>query len=251
MTASRKPRPARSAPRTPGRRQEPIEELIYREILGAIWDGRLLPGAKLVEDQVASVFAVSRERARKVLHRLVHERRLNRIANRGVFVPKPTVAEAREIYRARRILEAGIVTALCAEIKPAGLKRLRDNIRRQKAAFAGEDHAAIVRLSGEFHFILADLLESPDVSRFIRELVGRTRLFMALYHPIPASDCTSSEHEALVAALQARDAARAVKINHRHLRAVEARLRDEPSGIGALDLRMALRSNAPRAGRIA
>jgi DNA-binding GntR family transcriptional regulator len=244
MTASPKKRQPSRRPFKPlgARGKEPIEELIYREILGAMADGRLLPGTKLVEDQVGAAFDVSRERARKVLHRLVHERRLHRIANRGVFVPQPTIAEARELYRARRILEAGIVTVVAGEIKPAGLKRLRDNIRRQKAAFAREDHAATVRLSGEFHFILADLLDSADVSRFIRELVGQTRLFMALFHPLPASDCTSSEHEALVAALAARDVTRAVKITHGHLRAVEARLRDTPSGLRPIDLRKALRS---------
>ena len=99
MTATKNRRP-RMAPRKtlPARRDGPIEEVIYREILRALSDGSLLPGTKLVEDQVAAAFNVSRERARKVLHRLVHERRLNRVANRGVFVPEPTVAEAREFY---------------------------------------------------------------------------------------------------------------------------------------------------------
>lgn len=243
MTATKKRRPSRAPNNAlPARGDGPIEEVIYREILRALSDGSLLPGTKLVEDQVAAAFNVSRERARKVLHRLVHERRLNRVANRGVFVPEPTAAEAREFYKARRILEAGIVTALCDEIQPAGIKRLRDNIRMQKAAFRREDHAAIVRLSGEFHFVLADLLDSADVSRFIRELVGRTRLFMALYHPMLISDCTSSEHEALVSALAARDVVRAVRIAHEHLRAVEGRLRDAPSGRRPIDLRKALRN---------
>jgi hypothetical protein len=54
-----------------------------------------------------------------------------------------------------------------------------------------------------------------------------TRLFMALYHRLAGAACTSSEREALVAA---RDSARAVRISHRDLHTVEARLRDEPWG---------------------
>jgi hypothetical protein len=51
-----------------------------------------------------------------------------------------------------------------------------------------------VLLSSEFHFIMADLLDNPDVSRSIRELVGRTRLSMALYHQL-AGRCYATTHE--------------------------------------------------------
>ena len=211
-----RPKPAR-----PDARQ--VEERIHRGILDALSAGELPPGTRLVEAQVAAAFKVSRERARKVLDRLVHERQLVRVANRGVSVPRPTMAEAREVYRARRILEAGIVRSLAGRRDKAVIARLRDHIRREKAAHAAGDHGAAVRLSGEFHFVLADSLGSTDISRFVRELVARTRLFMAAL-PAAAAECTPDEHAALVDAIERGDGTRANERADAHLRAVEERL---------------------------
>jgi DNA-binding GntR family transcriptional regulator len=197
---------------------------MHREILRAIERGALPPGTRLVEEQVAAVFGSSRERARKVLHRLVHERRLTRIENRGVFVPKPTVAEARETYEARRIVEGGVVAALCETVAEPDLDRLRIHIGAEKQALAAGDRAGFNRLSGEFHLLLAEIQGNPEIARFLRELVTRTSLFMRLYHPLPLLECSSSEHEALVAGIAARDAAAASHAVCEHLRAVEARL---------------------------
>jgi DNA-binding GntR family transcriptional regulator len=217
-----------------------LEAHIYDGILRAIVDGHLPPGTKLVEDQVAAAFGASRERARKVLHRLVHEHRLTRIVNRGVFVPKPTISEARQVYKARRILEAGIIAALCEEISSEDIARLREHVRAEKEAFRRGDRPTVVRLSGAFHLLLTDALQSPDLSRFARELVTRTSLFMSLYHPLLLSDCTSDEHEMLIDALEARDVATAVRVAQDHLRAVEARLDIDAPRTAPIDVRTVL-----------
>ena len=45
---------------------------------------------KLPEHRLAAILGVSRERVRKVLHRLAAERRLETLPQRGTFVPRPT-----------------------------------------------------------------------------------------------------------------------------------------------------------------
>ena len=74
-----------------------------------------MPGAKLPEHRLAAIFHVSRERVRKVLHRLVAERRLEAIPQRGVFVPKPTVEEIARVYLAHRVFEAGVIAELARQ----------------------------------------------------------------------------------------------------------------------------------------
>lgn len=222
-----------------------VEDHIYARVLEAMSAGALSPGTKLGEEQVASAFDVSRERARKVLDRLVHERWLVRIANRGVFVPKPTVEEAKEYYRARCILEAGIVWTLVHEVTPATLRKLREHVTDEEKAHASGDHSRALRLAGEFHFLLVDSLGSADVSRYLQELVAKTRLFMALYHPVLGADCISTEHRALVDALENKDAATAMELAQAHLQAVEARLgKGVPKN--TVDLRTVLTAVAKR-----
>lgn len=239
------PRSHAAKPARKDRVADSVEDQIYARVLDAVATGALLPGTKLGEEQVASAFDVSRERARKVLDRLVHERWLVRIANRGVFVPKPTVEEAKEYYRARCILEAGIVWTLALEITPATLRRLREHVAEEEAAHASGDHSRALRLAGEFHFLLADSLGSADVSRYLQELVAKTRLFMALYHPVLGADCIPTEHKALVDALEDKDAAKVVELAQAHLQAVEARL-GKGAPKTAVDLRAVLTAMGKR-----
>ena len=69
----------------------PEEEAIHRTLTQTLLAGRLAPGSQLVETRLAAIFDVSRERVRKVLHRLGHERLIEVIPNRDSFVSNPSL----------------------------------------------------------------------------------------------------------------------------------------------------------------
>ena len=70
-----------------------------------IADGQLLPGSKLSEHALAAALGVSRNTLREAFTVLDRELIVTRIANRGVFVASPGLAEVREMYRVRRMIE--------------------------------------------------------------------------------------------------------------------------------------------------
>ena len=127
------------------------EDLIYDILAKTLLAGRLPPGAQLVEARLAKLFGVSRERIRKVLHRLGHARLLELIPNRGAFVASPTLDQAREIYEARRIVEGGIAGRLAGRLTDAQAAALEEHSRLEAAALKRGDRAQSIRLSGEFH----------------------------------------------------------------------------------------------------
>src|SRR5258707_15270661 len=92
--------------RKTGKADPETDEAIYQAILCAIMEGKLKAGTKLVENPLAQIFKGSRERIRKVLHRLGAERRLEMIPNRGARVPRPTLDDVRSVYKAHSVLEA-------------------------------------------------------------------------------------------------------------------------------------------------
>lgn len=200
------------------------EELIHQTIAKTLLAGRLPPGAQMVETRLAEVFGVTRERIRKVLHRLGHERLLEVIPNRGAFVASPTLDQAREIYEARRIVEGGIVGRLAGRLTAAQLAALRAHSEREHQAVKRGDRALSIRLSGEFHNLLAECTASPLVVRQLHELVSRTSMLVAFFEPAAASECACEEHEEILAALAKGDAARAIKAMHTHLSLIETRL---------------------------
>ncbi len=201
------------------------EEAVYALIARVLLSGQLAAGAQLVETRLAAVFGLSRERIRKILQRLGHERLLELVPNRGAFVASPSLAQAREIYEARRILEGGIAGRLAGRLDHAQVQALTAHARRERAAAKAADRARSIRLSGEFHLLLAECCGSELIERQLQELVSRTSMLVAFFESDTASSCACDEHEQIVAALSEGDTAAAIRAMHTHLSLIETRLR--------------------------
>jgi len=207
------------------RPMHPQEEAVHRTLSQTLLAGRLSPGSQLVEMRLADIFGVSRERVRKVLHRLGHERLLDVVPNRGCFVSNPTLAQAREIYEARRVIEGGIAASLSGRLTEEQLTALADHGRAEHDAMHAGDRALSIRLSGEFHILLASFTGSPFVMRELQELVSRTSMLVAFFEPATSSECALEEHEDITRALRSGDPGRAFKAMHVHLSLIETRLK--------------------------
>lgn len=224
----------------PRRRPAPDEDAIYERVLTAIFEHRLAPGTKLGEDRLAGIFGASRARIRRVLPRLAHEGVVRLEPNRGAFVAQPSVAEAREVFEARRVIEPGIVERL---VQRGDLRtmmvRLRQHVAAERRARAANDTRRIVRLSGEFHILLAELAGNGLLAKTMRELASMTCLIIALYDKPSVPSCLGEEHAEMLDALAAGDAARAVKLMVHHLNHVEENLDLTVAEPGPADLESA------------
>ncbi len=101
------------------------DDAVYDTLSRALLTGALPAGTQLIETRVAAIFGVSRERVRKALHQLGHERLLELVPNKGAFVKAPTLEQARDIYEARRVVEGGIVARLTGRLSLQQMERLR------------------------------------------------------------------------------------------------------------------------------
>jgi len=210
---------------------------ISDKILGAVWEHRLPPGTKLVEDKLASVFGVSRTKIRLALAKLSHDGILTVEPNRGTFVSSPSVAEARQVFAARRVLEPALMQELCrAPLRREHLSKLRKNIALEAEARTRNDRRATIRLSGEFHTLIAEATQNPYLVRYMRELCSLTCLVIALYDAPGIPACPHHEHTAIVDALEASDADRACALMVDHLTHVENTLRLEMPADEEIDL---------------
>ena len=197
---------------------------IYQRVLGAILAHQLPPGTQLVEERLASVFGVSRTKIRQALARLAHDSVVTVIPNRGAFVSSPTVAEAREVFAARRLIEPDLVRRLAARATAAEIERLRTHVAQESAARAADDRRAIIRLSGEFHQAIAEMAGNSFLARTVRELETLTCLVIILYDAPNIPSCPFHEHSSITDAIEARDAGRAAALMIEHLTHVESTL---------------------------
>lgn len=205
---------------------EPTDKAIYQHLHQAIIERRLPPGAKLTEEVLCSVYNVSRARIRKVLQQLAHERCVDLIPNRGAFVAEPSPKEARDVFAARRLLESHIITQTSKNLAERHRERLERNIAEERAAHERGDRSTAIRLSGEFHLLLAEAANNNVIADMLRDLVSRTSLILALYGWESATDrlCSCDEHEGIMQCLLEKRSDEALKLMEKHLRAIEAQL---------------------------
>lgn len=123
----------------------------------------------------------------------------------------------RGTYRARRIVEAGLVTTLFGQLSREQVATLRKHVQAEQKAFKEGRREDAVRLAGDFHLLLAQMAGSEELLSYIGRLIANTELYKALYDSAEAASCAPREHEQIIDALTAGkslDKALAVALEH-------------------------------------
>src|SRR5687767_7150061 len=229
------PASARSKPGTRAEREKSVDE-IYERIYVAILEHRLHPGTKLGEERLADIFGVSRARVREVLARLAHEQIVELYPQRGAYVAKPSIEQARDVFEARRLIEPAVLRRLIDTLTPEKIARLRQHQELEADAHRRDDRRAVIRLSGEFHTLAAELAGNSALARSMRELCMLTCLTIFLYDAPTADSCRNDEHALIIDAIAKRDQARAEKLMLDHLDHIESSLKlDNTNGDADLE----------------
>jgi DNA-binding GntR family transcriptional regulator len=217
--------PTRSVRKSPSQgrlERENTHDEIYEKIYVAILEHRLHPGTKLVEERLADIFGVSRARVREVLARLAHEQIVELYPQRGAYVAKPSIEQALDVFEARRLIEPAVIRRLIETLTPEKLARLRRHQELEVDARRRDDKRAVIRLSGEFHSLAADLAGNSALARSMRELSVLTCLMIFLYDAPTSESCRPDEHSQIIDAIAKRDAPRAERLMLEHLGHIES-----------------------------
>jgi len=220
-------RPTRPSASPARLQRENTHDEIYEKIYVAILEHRLHPGTKLVEERLADIFSVSRARIREVLARLAHEQIVELYPQRGAYVAKPTIEQALDVFEARRLIEPAVLRRLIETLTPEKLARLRRHQDLEVDARRRDDKRAVIRLSGEFHSLAAELAGNTALARSMRELSVLTCLMIFLYDAPTTTSCRADEHSQIIDAIAKRDAARAERLMLEHLNHIEGSMKLE------------------------
>ncbi len=199
-------------------------EDVYRSVMDAIVDQRLLPGTRLNELAMCEAFKISRREMERVFARLTFESMVRLVPNRGAFVASPDAKEARAIFAARKTIEAGIVELAAARASGADFKVLAKNIAEEEAHRRAGRMREAVKLSGQFHLLLSEIADNAILADQVRQLVARTSLVTSLYDNASEMVCWHDDHHKLIEHLRAHQPKKAVDLMRRHLDDLEESL---------------------------
>ena len=207
-----------------------LTQRIAESITTAIVERRLMPGTKLAEQKIADVFKVSRTLVRQALMQLSREHLITLEPARGARVAEPGVAEARQVFEARNMLELAMIRRAATELAPAQIAELRAHLQAEAEALRRTDVPGRTRLLADFHVVIARMLGNEVLAGMLGELVSRCSLIALMYQSAHSAEHSFEEHVAIVDALDKRDARAAARLMESHLHNVERNLQLDPRG---------------------
>jgi len=192
-------------------------EEITAQLSEAVHEHRLKPGVKLREDEVSEVFGVSRTIVRQALRNMAFGGLLTIEKNRGASVSKPTLKEAHEVFQARALLEPSTARAAAERTTPVDIARLQRHIKEEHEALDKGQLGLALKLSGDFHLEIARIADQQTIEHFLKQLISRSSLVIALYWKRRNALCENNSHHTIVEALRNNDGSVAEDLMTGHL----------------------------------
>ncbi len=209
-----------------------IRDLAYQALRDAILSGELERGARLHQDELAKRLGVSRAPIRDALNRLEAEGLVQTLSRGGgMVVAEATEREMADIYELRAILDRASTRLACERMSREEVARLEEVVEETRRVTEARDLQAMVRTHAAFHDLIYAASGNAELVRVARNLWDRS----CRYRILALSDEENArrglaQHAAILAAIQARDPARAVALADEHDRSSIRHLRGRMAG---------------------
>jgi len=200
-----------------GSRQSKAER-VYSGLKQAIVSGEFSPEAPIDKNELGARFRVSRLSVTAAVNRLAYERLVVIEPQRGSYVAKIRLSDARQWMLVRRALEMEVAVAAARDLPDESIERLGRNLAYQRTALDAGDVQGFHELDTLLHLQMVEALgwgrvaEALDPVRTHLDRVRRTLL------PEPGRmERTFAEHQEIYRAMAARRPDEARDAMGRHL----------------------------------
>ena len=203
-------------------KSRPLERRVFREeireqLIEDILNGRLAPGARIVETRIAQQFGVSQGPVREALRDLELFGFVVSSPFRGTQVRKISTQDLLEIYPIRAALEGVAARAAAGRIDDATLAQLEDLIGEMREAAVRDDHRTAVDADQAFHHTIV----KASGNRMLEHVWQTMRLSITtcVTHSLTHRSLheIAERHVNVLEALRARDPQRAEAAIRRHI----------------------------------
>jgi DNA-binding GntR family transcriptional regulator len=214
----------------------------YEELRQAIISGELLPGERLLEEELSARLGLGRAAVRMALVRLEHDGLVERERHRGARVRRVSEDEAVEIIEARAALEGLAARHAAMTADDRSIEALREIIGEMRRLREAGDLLALSNMNARLHARILEISGHETAKRLSRTLSSQIVRFQYRTVLLPGrSDHSFAEHTALVKAIAAHDPDAAEEAMRHHLLRVADALRtqqavDRSSDAAAADI---------------
>lgn len=198
--------------------QPKLVEQVHKAILEEISSGKLRPGSRIIQEQIAKEFGVSRQPVQQALVLLRNQGVLDDAPGRGLLVAPLETRYVRNMYDMRAVIE-GLACRRAAELNPRKAKAKGPAlIRAGRKAVAAGNYRDMIAADMAFHHLIYALSENPFIAPAMEVHWANTQRVMG---EVLSNDDQPrnvwEQHEAMLDAIVAGDAARAEELGLQHI----------------------------------
>jgi len=207
----------------------PLREIVYEELKMQIMTGKIEPGTRMMEVELAEDMGVSRTPVREAIRKLEKEGLVVIEPRRGAYASQLTKKDMLDILLVREAMEGLAAYLAVQNISEEQKKRIVEVAKAYDEALANGDTAALVDNDTEFHTILVEASGNRILLSMIEQLQEYVIRFRYLYYDdYKRAEKISEEHKIIAKAIVSGDADGAKKAASLHIeRMKEMVLADE------------------------
>jgi DNA-binding GntR family transcriptional regulator len=194
-----------------------LHEQVALRLRQMLVEGQIPPGAKLNERELAEVLNVSRTPLREAIKMLAAEGLVELVPNRGAIAVSLNEADVLNTFEVMAGLEAMSGEMAAQRITDAELAEIRAMHYEMMAAYTRRDLSAYYRINATIHEAINAAAKNPVLTATYNQVNARLQaLRFRSNQDGDKWDRAMKEHDRMIEALSARDAAamRAVLLAH-------------------------------------
>jgi DNA-binding GntR family transcriptional regulator len=192
-------------------------ELVYKYLVDAIVGNEIIPGTRLIIQDIARRLSVSEIPVREALKRLESTGLIEVRPHQGAIVTRPSPEWIEEIFAMRAGLEGTAMRTSIPLLLPRDVEKLRKMNISMKTCHKAGNYKEYSQLNREFHWAVIAKSPYPNLLNMIAELLVKSQFGRAIFGLKPTTmDISDAEHDGLIEAIRDGDVDKAEKINREH-----------------------------------
>jgi DNA-binding GntR family transcriptional regulator len=204
-----------------------MQEVAVGHLRNLILSGQLVPGQRLLQEELAGRLGISRTPIREALQQLANEGLVNISSYKGASVARFSASEMIEVYSVRIALESYAASLATQRVTNEDLERLEILMQEMGKAFQNKDFEHLLEVHHRLHANIYKIAGKQRLYEHIIQYLDLTKLYqrMALSLGRGAND-PIQEHIDILETLRKRDAEAAGRMVRAHLELTMAELVD-------------------------
>lgn len=198
-----------------------LREKVYQKLFEAIIVGRLMPGERILEEEISSKLEISRTPVRQAMRKLEEQNLIKIIPYKGAVVSEISYEEAVDLLEMCKVMEEFLCEKAAKNASREDIEKIKETLDKYQEAYRNGDFEGMQMMNFQFHTLISKSAGNKLAESVYRNIRARMNLISLITLPFSNRDrLTFQEHREIAEAIEQGDPERAKKSAIKHIEGV-------------------------------